>query len=275
MTAPARPVLRYHGGKWRLAPWIIGHFPAHRVYVEPFGGAGSVLLRKPRAYAEVYNDLDGELVNLFHVARDRGPALSQALRLTPFARREFIDSYQPSSDCLEQARRTVVRSFMGFGSNSHNKRSGFRNNSNRCGTTPAHDWANYPQALEQVIDRLRGVVIESKDAVSLIGQMDGDGTLFYVDPPYVLSTRDKGHDYRHEMTDADHESLAQTLHRVKGFVVLSGYPNRLYARLFPDWQCIERHVFADGARQRVECLWLNPPCSAALIGQQAQQRLIA
>lgn len=60
-STPKRPVLRYHGGKWLLAPWIISHFPRHRIYTEAYGGAASVLLRKPRIFSETYNDLDGEI----------------------------------------------------------------------------------------------------------------------------------------------------------------------------------------------------------------------
>ncbi len=67
---PTRPVIRYYGGKWRLAEWVIGHFPKHRCYVEAFGGAASVLMKKKPARAEVYNDMNGEVVNLFRVLRD-------------------------------------------------------------------------------------------------------------------------------------------------------------------------------------------------------------
>ena len=265
-SALTRPLLRYHGGKWLLAEWIISYFPEHRCYVEPFGGGGSVLLRKPRSYAEVYNDLDGEIVNLFRVARDRGEELRRALELTPFARDEFVESYAPTGDPLEQARRTIARSFMGFGSNAHNRKTGFRNNSNRSGTTPARDWMNYPTAFAAVIERLRGVVIENRDAITVMQAMDAVTTLHYVDPPYVASTRDKGSDYRHEMDDAQHRELAAALGTLKGAVILSCYPSPLYDELYAGWQCVQRNALADGASTRTEVLWMRN-CDHGLFSQ--------
>jgi len=263
VSATTRPIVRYHGGKWLLAPWIISHFPRHRAYVEPFGGGASVLLRKPRSYAEVYNDLDGEIVNLFRVVRDHGLELVEALELTPFARDEFVTSYEPCADPVEQARRTVTRSFMGFGSNAHNRKTGFRANSNRSGTTPARDWRNYPDALVTSIDRLRGVVIENRDAIAVMAAHDGPETLHYVDPPYVASTRDAGSDYRHEMTDDDHRRLAYFLRTVEGMVVVSGYPSDLYDELFADWRRVDRVALADGASKRTEVLWFSPSVPGA------------
>lgn len=259
MNALTRPLLRWHGGKWKLAPWIISHFPFHRVYVEPFGGAASVLLRKPPSYAEVYNDLDDEVVNLFQVCRGpRARELASALHLTPFASTEFKAAYLPSDDPVERARRTVVKSFQGFGSNAIHRKSGFRSNSNRSSTVPSHDWANYPAALVAIIERLRGVTITCRDACEVMAGHDAPETLHYVDPPYVMATRtDAGADYAHEMTDDQHANLLEFLKTLKGKVVLSGYPCATYDDALSGWTRVERKALADGASERTEVLWMN------------------
>lgn len=295
MTPPTRPVLRYHGGKWKLAPWLLQFFPPHRIYVEPYGGGGSVLMRKPRSYAEVYNDLDGEIVNVFQVLQDpkKAAALEKRLRLTPFARVEFFDAYvRRSRRGVEGARAAIIKSFMGFGSDAlrdviprgfrtrastqaFSLPTGFRANSNRSGTTPAHDWANYPIQVALFCQRLAGVVIERAPAINIIRTHDRAETLIYADPPYVQGTRrrmKKGvgrGGYRFEMSDDDHRELATVLRAASGMVVLSGYPSALYdVELYPDWERHERQHLADGARQRTEVVWLNPACARALHAQQ-------
>jgi DNA adenine methylase len=256
---PTRPALRWHGGKWVLAPWIISHMPPHRIYVEPYGGGGNVLLRKPRCYAEIWNDLDGDAVNLFRVLRSNdAPRLVEALRLTPFAREEFDEAYEATQEPLERARRLIIRCFMGFGSNGHNRVTGFRSNSNRSHTTPSHDWANYSQALPLIIERLRGVVIENRDARMIMDKHDGPDTLHYVDPPYLLETRsDMSKDYAHELSVADHVALLEHLRGLCGRVILSGYPHALYDDALAGWRRVERKALADGASPRTEVLWMN------------------
>lgn len=265
-----RPILRYHGGKWRLAPWIISHFPPHRVYVEPFGGAASVLLRKPRSYVEVYNDLDGEIVNLFRVLRDPTQAreLERLLRLTPFARAEFEAAYLSDGDPIEQARRTIIRSHMGFGSDSLFQVSGFRANTTWPGKRPAGDWAGYPDLVASFTRRLQGVVIENRPAAEVIRQHDGPDTLHYLDPPYPHGTRGQSvHRYPVELSDDDHRDLADLVHGLEGMVIISGYPCALYdEELYPDWQRVERSAFADRARRRTEVLWISPAASSRLSG---------
>lgn len=278
MSMPTRPVLRYHGGKWRLAPWILQHFPEHRIYTEVFGGAASVLLRKPRSYAEIYNDLDGDLVNLFRVLRDPAQAreLERLLRLTPYARAEFDQSYIIASDPIETARKLIVRSLMGFGSSACNPtwKTGFRDDSQRSGTTPAHDWRNYPDKLAAIVERLQGVVVENRPAIDVLQKHDSPQTLHYVDPPYLHDTRSQKWlrcAYRHELTDGEHFELARALRSLKGMVVLSGYPSPLYNELYKEWQRVEIAARADGARLRKEVLWLSPSVTRAL--QPAAEQL--
>lgn len=236
-------------------------------------------MRKPRSYAEVYNDLDGEIVNLFQVLRSElACRLLYELELTPFSRDEFNQAYEPTCEPTEQARRTVIKAYMGFGSAAVTQKSptlpgagfrattGFRANSNQSGTTPAKDWANFPECLKAVIERLKGVVIENRDAMQVMAQHDGTETLHYVDPPYVHSTRAISkhrvpQSYRFELTDQQHVELCEFLKTLKGFVVLSGYENEIYGRSLSGWTKVHKDAHADGARDRVEVLWLSPNCS--------------
>ena len=147
--------MRYYGGKWRIAPWIIGHFPKHRVYVEPFGGAASVLIRKERSEVEVYNDADEEVVNLFQVLRERPEQLLRACRLTPYSRREWERAYEPTDETVERARRAVFRSFAERAGDGFFRGGSFRNY-HAPHNVPAHSWANWPFEAERSEERRVG-----------------------------------------------------------------------------------------------------------------------
>ncbi len=146
-----RPAMRYHGSKFRLANWILPLLPDHRCYVEPYGGAAGVLLLKPRAEVEVYNDLDGNIVNFFSVLRDpvNCAELIRQIELTPYARAEFELAWQPAECNIERARRTCIRAQMGFGSAGATKQTtGFRTYTRkRFGQSVQIDWVKYPAHL--------------------------------------------------------------------------------------------------------------------------------
>lgn len=274
-AAPTRPALRWHGGKWLLAPWIISFFPRHRVYVEPFGGAASVLLRKPRAHAEVYNDLDATVVNVFRVLRDPAKAaeLARRLALTPYARAEFDLSYEPPTDDVDAAHKAMVRSFMGFGSDSITRtcRTGFRASlTGGAGAVPSREWGSFHELIATFTNRLRGVLIEQRPAVELFDLTDGADTLYFLDPPYILSTRTamsngRGavHGYAHEMTDGDHERLLGRIRGIDGMVVLCGYPHPLYDRVLGGG--------LGAVRTRRPCRW-RPAAHRGAVGQSGLPR---
>lgn len=280
LDRPSRPALRYHGSKWRAAPWIITHLPDdHDVYVEPFGGSAAVLLQKTRSPIEVYNDLDGDVVNFFRLLREQPDELIRAIYWTPFAHAEYQLSREPTDDPLEAARRFYVRSHLTISGPTAQWNSGWRrqtlmsrDRSSQSSITPAARTFMQTEHLLQVAERLRGVTIECADALEIIRRYDHPRAVFYIDPPYVRSTRSKWRidTYRHELTDEQHRALAAILHECRGMIVVSGYHSPLYAELYPDWQQHERDFRTNGNTDRMatETLWLNPAAVRARDGQQ-------
>src|SRR5690242_13527849 len=89
-------------------------------------------------------------------------------------------------------------------------------------------WLGVIDGLPEMHSRLRRVLILNNDALTVIHQQDGPRTLFYLDPPYLHSTRSTTGEYQHEVTDAQHEELLTTLQTIKGRFLLSGYRSKLY-----------------------------------------------
>lgn len=259
MTKITRPALRYHGGKWNVAPWIIGHFVPHVTYVEPFVGAASVFLRKQPSELEVLNDLDGNIVNFFKVLRNRPDELIRAIRLTPYSRQEHgLACTYAGQDELEQARCTYIKAWQSFGGYSKRIRAWSRNVTNNSYSAQIISW-NKTDCLYPIAERFKDAQIEHRSALDVIAQFDTPKTLFYVDPPYLAETRSSNDGYFHEMDHEEHAKFLELLKSLRGMVILSGYPNDLYDSALTGWTKRERlFQVGTGKRSGHECLWLNP-----------------
>lgn len=211
------------------------------------------------------DDVNSEIVSLFRVLRDSKKAtqLESVLKLTPWARDEFNQSYESSSDEIEQARRTVCRAFMGHGATGacRDGRTGFRAKGYQGNGTASYAFGNYAECIPAFTERLKGVIIENKDAFELFEAHDSSDTLFFVDPPYVHDTRNYKHGYKFEMEDSDHRRLCEALKPLKGMVILCGYPNSIYESL--GWEFVQTESKTDSNATRTEVLWLNPAAASA------------
>jgi len=262
MTIPR--ILHYPGSKWSLAKWIISLMPPHLVYCEPFFGSGAVFFSKERSRLETINDIDGELVNLFRIIRERPEELAHVIRWTPHAREEYYESYKPAVDDLERARRLVVRLWQGRGGKTSH-RTGWRSMVECNGPLPGKEWIRIPEKVQVIADRLQGVQIECQPALQIIERYARPDVLIYADPPYVHSTRTTT-SYRYEMSNQDHVDLLDSLDVHPGPVLLSGYDNELYNERLAHWHKEMQPAKAEGGASRMEVLWINP--AAAEWGQQ-------
>ena len=204
----------WYGGKYVHLDFILPHLPEDADhFCDVYGGSAAVLVNRPPAPAETYNDLDSELVNFFTVLRRQPEALIREIGLTPFSREELATACQGESDlpALERARRFYVRARQtrtGLAQTSSEGRWAHCVLTSRAGMAGAVSrWLGAVEGLPEIAQRLQRVQIENAPALEVVERYDTPRTLFYLDPPYVHGSRGDSAAYRHEMTDADHRSL--------------------------------------------------------------------
>jgi DNA adenine methylase len=274
-----RPALKWQGSKWRIAPWIMSHFPHnHTMYLEPFGGTAAVLLQKPRSIMEVWNDLDGDVYNFFTVLRHYERELIRDIQMTPFHAEEYETAHQEVDETLfpdiedqliEKARRFYIRSHLSlmgptvqYTNAFRRQRKYSRGKSGKSGMTAAAISFANTSHLHVISDRLRGVSFENMDAIQLIKLYANEDHLFYLDPPYPLSTRTQQKDqYVHEMsTDDQHTYFLNVVKGVPSIPLISSYESELYNDLLlpHGWEMRTKSARTNGPNARNEVLYLGP-----------------
>lgn len=238
MSEGLKSPLRYYGGKAKLAGKLIKLIPDHETYVEVFAGGLSVFFAKETSELEIVNDLDSDVFNFYRVLRDpeKFKRFEFLVNLTPYSKEEFDfcrDPKRTTGDDVESARRWFVCNRLGFISDENNSRSFGRSiKGGKDGMAiSVKSYLSAVSRLPEIAERLKKVQIEHDDYGTSIKRFDQPGTFFYLDPPYVHSTRKTSKGYRHEMADSDHKDLVEILLKIQGKAMLSGYRNPIYGPL--------------------------------------------
>lgn len=257
-----RQILKYPGSKWNIASKLVELIPPHHSYVEPFAGSLALLFNKQPSDIETINDLDSDVTNLFRCIQKDAERLARLIMTTPYSREEYDKQFEiPEGaicvDAYERAAGFLVRCWQGHGFRTNGYKVGWRNDVvGRERMYALWNWYCLPEWVVEVAERLRTVQIENRPALEVIQRFNYNNVFMYLDPPYLLCTR-TGKQYKHEMTDADHEELLKLIQQSKSNVMISGYESEMYNDYLAGWKKRQFTSCAEHGKPRVETVWMN------------------
>ena len=254
-------VLNYPGAKWGLAKKIIPYIPKHHSYLEPFFGSGAVFFNKEPSRIETINDLDGNVVNLFDCIREDPEHLAAIVAATPYSRemynRSFDDVVDDSLGKFQRSAAFLTSCWQMYGFRVNRYKPGWKNDvQGRERMYALWSWYKLPESIITVAERLRQVQMENRPALEVIGRFDSENVFMYLDPPYVLNTRN-GKQYAFEMSDADHAKLLEAICNTSAKVMISGYENALYEEFLAGWKKVVFPSKSAYGGKRAEVIWMN------------------
>lgn len=258
----------YFGGKFTWLNYLYDHFPMEFNHlVDLFAGSMVVSINYKGRVIKTANELNSDITNFFQVLRDHENELIRLLLLTPCSKLEYDNSWEPSKNKIEQARRFYVRvrqSFFGLGAQRVNKGWHMaKQHVNAHGGETVSRWNNAINNLHEVANIIRSdFQITNYDYADCIDKIDFEKAFFYADPPYTKRSRKSYNDYKFEFTDLQHEQLSDRLHHISGLAMVSGYDcdlmNDLYKDFYKTKFPIKKNNIRSGEVQEVIFTNYNP-----------------
>ena len=254
-----KTVLHYPGSKWKIAPEIVKRIPEHHTYCEPYFGSGAVFFSKEPSAIELINDLDNNVPTLFRCIRDDPEKLAGIVAATPYSRFEYERAFsaENETDDFLRAAYFLITCWQGHGFRTNGYRVGWKNDVHgRESMYALRNWYNLPEKILEVAERLRCVQIDNRPALEVIKRFNYPDVFMYIDPPYLWKTR-TAKQYRHEMTDADHEQLLRELLTTQAMIMISGYETDMYNDILKGWHKEQFRSHAEYGGSRIETVWMN------------------
>lgn len=257
-----KQVLKYPGSKWNIARQLAELIPSHHSYVEPYFGSGALLFSKPYSDIETINDLDSDVTNLFRCIQRDSEHLARMVMTTPFSREEYDKQFEMSKratciDCYERAAGFLVRCWQGHGFRTNEYKVGWKNDvQGRERMYALWNWYRLPEWIIDIAERLKKVQIENRPALEVIERFNYDNVFMYLDPPYLFNVR-AGNQYKHEMSDTDHDELLKIILKSKAKIMISGYESEKYNDCLAGWHKEYFKSCAEHNGTRQEVVWMN------------------
>lgn len=257
-----RAVLKYPGSKWNIARQIVELIPEHHSYIEPFAGSLAVLFNKPPSAIETVNDLDSDVTNLFRCIQKDSERLARLVLTTPFSREEYEKQFGGAEERLyatsfQRAAGFLIKCWQGHGFRTNGYKVGWKSDvQGRERMYALWNWYRLPDWIVDITERLRKVQIENRPALEVIERFNYKNVFMYLDPPYLLSTR-AAKQYKHEMSEEEHEQLLKSILQSDAKIMISGHDSDMYNDYLVGWQKETFKSCSEYGGQRTEVVWMN------------------
>lgn len=211
---------------------------------------------------ETINDIDSNVVNLFHCIQKDSEKLASIVLTIPYSREVYDATFSGKGQVqneFEKAAYFLIRCWQSHGFRANFSKVGWKSDiQGRESAYALWDWYRLPQCIVDIAERFRKVQIEHRDALQVIKRFDYENVFMYLDPPYLLKTRVSGKEqYIHEMTDSDHEELLSVICKSNAKIMISGYESDMYDHYLKDWERQEFNSCAEYGSPRKEVVWMN------------------
>lgn len=259
---------QYVGNKREVIPRLQQHLPKHETFVSVFGGSGAELIAKKQEGAEVFNDRNSDILNVFRVLRvpAQRNQLHQLLQMPP-SREEYHHCLtilsNPSSSPVQRAYAFIYSSALSYGSKDPSICTpGCFAPSKARGRALRRRWAR--SYLEKIAERFRHVTLENLNYKELMTKYSQrKDVLFGCDPPYHPEAHSQGRLYKHDWGAGDHEEFLDFVLNLNRKMYICGYYNELYNRRLAGWRVYEYKTHCTISRtkgaksERIEVVWAN------------------